>query len=197
VASVTGGRQSKNSQNCDLINTAEETFHLESHQSIELQVHFREDSAREELRRVAELNKQSCPTDRDSSEPEGYNSVSEVPLPDSPLTDLSSEEERMTGENENDNLRKLEKSLPAALGNDVLSSEKEADEDDIIEFLEQFEDVVNKYQPSLWKGECFEELKKALISYIHGNLRKQFSVCVGGFHSHTLYFKAKGTMAAA
>jgi hypothetical protein len=80
----------------------------------------------------------------------------------------------MTGENDEGQSRKHEKSLPAASSNDAPSLERGADEEDVAEFLEQIEDIINKNQPSLWKPENFKESKKALMSYLHGTMKKQF-----------------------
>jgi hypothetical protein len=132
VAGTSHGRQSQNSQNRDLLDTAGVIFHSESHRSIESQARACEDTARQELNRVAKLNRLSCPTEIISSEP------------DSPLTELSSELAEMTGENDESQARKHEKSLPATSSNDAPSLERGADEEDVAEFLEQFEDIVNK-----------------------------------------------------
>jgi hypothetical protein len=135
-----------------VLDTAGAIFHSGSNFSIETQIRLQEDSTRRELNRISELNRLSHPTGSSSSEnPDNENSIEEsnIPLPESPLTELTteSEHEEMTGENDENTQRKPEKSLPAASSNDA--PDKGADEDDIAEFLEQFEDVVDKYQPSL------------------------------------------------
>jgi hypothetical protein len=66
------------------------------------------------------------------------------------LTELTTEEGSISEANVEKNVsRKLKKSLLAAASNDAPSLEKEADKEDIADFLEQFEDVVTKYQLSL------------------------------------------------
>jgi hypothetical protein len=68
-----------------------------------------------------------------------------------------------------------EKNLPVAGANDAPTTlERTVEAEDVAYFIEQFEDLVTKLRPSLFKVQNLEDLKKAMLSYMDGSMKMRF-----------------------
>jgi hypothetical protein len=94
------------------------------------------------------------------------------------LASVSEEEEFVSAsESEMTNPEKEkrhEKALPMAGSNGAPILERDATPDEVADFIERFEDLVNKHKPSLWDDDNLKELGRALLSYVDSQMKKRF-----------------------
>jgi hypothetical protein len=191
------GRPTHNSRNRDLIVRVNKIFYPGSSLSIENQTCIQEDQARAELNRVSDLNQLSHLTPQEVDNEEFGADESEQPiypfdLPLTPSADLSElsrdsdSEVDMPGPGGANNgggnggsatqrEPRPEKNLPVAGANDTPTTlERTAEAEDVAYFIEQFEDLVTKLHPSLFKAQNLEDLKKAMLSYMDRSMKMRF-----------------------
>jgi hypothetical protein len=70
--------------------------------------------------------------------------------------------------------KKHEKALPTAGSNGAPILERDATPDEVADFIERFEDLINKHKPSLWDDNNLKKLGRALLSYVDSQMKKRF-----------------------